>query len=402
MPVLANYTQFIGRHWETGSVANVLAYQLPAGEQPLSEAMLLGISGGAAFGYFVFDYKDTDPHVSLLSRNTFDPLDTFLERLAIPQDLYQTQDSGKAERNLIEILESGRPAIVWADMFSLPYNALSPDEQMWAMMPIVVYGYEDDMVHIADRASTPLTVSTEDLVRARARVKKDRFRVLALGAPDRDKLPSAIQKGIWQCIALYTEAPPKGGRDNFGFAAYEKLATMLTNTRNKQSWERLLPPGSRMYAALAGFGYQPGAFGWATTFPSNQVDDRMLYSEFLDESADILNKPMLRQAGEQFRKSSAAWRGLANAFLPNEVPLMKETRELLISKRDLFVSEGGAALDEIQKIDRKLVELRASAASEFPMSAEAVVQMRAHLADEIMEISDIERGAIDTLQGAMA
>ena len=107
-------------------------------------------------------------------------------------------------------------------------------------------------------------------------MKNDRFKVIALDGPDLSKLPGAIRKGIWQCIALFTEAPPKGGRDNFGFAAYEKLAAMLTNTRNKQSWERLLPPGRRMYAALAGYGYQPGAFGWARTFPSNQVEDRIL------------------------------------------------------------------------------------------------------------------------------
>jgi hypothetical protein len=364
--------------------------------------MLMGISGGAAFGYFVFDYKDVDPHVSLLSRNTFDPLDTLLERLAIAQDVHQTQNADKAERNLIDVLESGRPAMVWADMFSLPYNALAPSEDMWGTMPIVVYGIEDDNVYIADRSSTPLTVSVKELAAARARVKKDRFRVMALGSPDMSKLPGAIQKGIWQCIALFTEAPPKGGRDNFGFAAYEKLAAMLTNTRNKQSWERLLPPGRRMYAALGGYGYQPGAFGWARTFPSNQVDDRMLYAQFLDESADILDKSDLRQVGEQFRTSSAAWRELSEALLPNDVPLFKETRELLITKRDLFTDEGGAALEEIQGIDRRLEEIRSAVAAEFPMSAEAVTAMREGLAEQVLKISEIERGAIDSLQDAMS
>jgi len=133
MPILADYTQFGGRHWETGSVHNVLAYQqvnIPETGQAISEAMLMGISGGAAFGYFVFDYKDTDPYLSLLSRNTFDPLDTLLERLAIPQDRVHTAEAGKGERNLIDVLESGRPAIVWADQFSLPYNALPADEQV--------------------------------------------------------------------------------------------------------------------------------------------------------------------------------------------------------------------------------------------------------------------------------
>jgi hypothetical protein len=402
MPTLTNYNHFIGRHWETGSVANVLVYQSPSGARPLSEAMLLGISGGVAFGYFVFDYKDSDPHVALLSRNTFDPLDTLLDRLAIPQDLLQTQNEAKAERNVLDVLESGRPAIVWADMFSLPYNGLKMDDQMWAMMPVVVYGYEDGRVHIADRSSAPFSVSADALAQARARVKKDRFRVLALGQPDRDKLPNAIRKGIWQCISLYTEAPPKGGRDNFGFAAYKKLAAMLTNTRNKQSWERLLPPGRRMFAALAGFGYQPGAFGWARTFPSNQVDDRELYADFLEESADLLQKPDLQIVADQFRLSSKAWLALSEALLPSDVPLFKECRDLLIKKRDLFVRNGEGALGEINLINQRLEEMRSDAAKKFPMSPREVAEFRAGLADQVENIREIEEVAIDDLQSAMA
>ncbi len=405
MSILSNYTQFDGRHWETGSVHNVLAYQgieVPETGQPISEAMLMGISGGAAFGYFIFEYASTDPYVSLLSRNTFDPLDTLLERLAIPQDLFNTTDPSKGERNLIDVLEGGRPAIVWTDVFGLPYNALSHDDQMWAMLPIVVHGYADGEVHIADRSSQSLLITEAELATARARVKKDKYRVLALGVPDLGKLPGAIQKGIWQCIALYTEAPPKGARDNFGFAAYEKWAKMLTNTRNKQSWERMLAPGSRMFAALAGFGYQPGAFGWARTFPSNQVDDRRLYAEFLDEAALILKRPGLKVAGEKFRASSEAWLNLSEALLPDDVHLLGETKELLLLKHDLFVKEGGGARDELLEAEARLSEIYSLAAAEFPMSEQEVASMREGLAEHVMNISNIEREAIELLQAAMA
>ena len=405
MPILRDYSQFDGRHWETGSVHNVLAYQgieVPETGQPISEAMLMGISGGAAFGYFIFEYKGYDPYVALLSRNTFDPLDTLLERLAIPQDLFHTTDASKGERNLIDVLEGGRPAIVWADVFGLPYNALSHDEQMWAMLPIVVHGHTDSEIHIADRSSQSLLITNSELATARARVKKDKYRVLALGAPDLSKLPGAIQKGIWQCIALYTEAPPKGGRDNFGFAAYEKLAKMLTNTRNKRSWERMLAPGSRMFAALAGAGYQQGVFGWARTFSSNQVDDRKLYADFLDEAAVILKKPGLKKAGEQFRTASDAWLNLSEAALPNEVPLLREAKELLLLKNNLFVDSGDRELDEIRKADKRLTEIYSEAAAEFPMSDKEVTSMREGLAEHVMNISSIEQEAIELLQAAMA
>lgn len=404
MPILPQYTQFAGRHWETGSVSNALAYQgaqIPQIKGPFSEALLLGVSGGAAFGYFVFDYKGHDPHVALLSRNTFDPVQTLLDRLAVPQDLFQTADPKRGERNLIEVLESGRPAIVWADAFSLPYSTPTADQAIWGMLPILVYGYEGGKVYIADRSAKPLTATVDELAKARARVKKEKFRVLALGAPDLKKLPGAIQKGIWQCIELYTEPPPKGTRDNFGFAAYQKWASMLTNTRKPQSWERLLAPGSRMYAALAGSEHQPGAFGWACTFPSNQVDDRLLYADFLAQAAVILRKPKLKAAGERFRASSAAWQELAKALLPDEVPLFKETRQLLLRKRDLFINEGEAAGADRKKISVRLAEIRASIDKKFPLSAKGVTALREHLAEQVLRVSEIERQAIELMQAGM-
>ncbi len=404
MPMLNDYAEFDGRHWETGSVRNALAYQkvvAPHTKQPLSEALLLGISGGAAFGYFVFDYSATDPFVALLSRNTFDPLDTLLERLGIAQDRLHTANLDKAERNLIEVLEGGRPAIVWADVFSLPYNGLNSSDQMWTMSPIVVYGFHDGKAYIADRAAVPLTVSAHELARARGRIKKDKHRVLALSPPDFDKLKGAVESGIRQCIALYTEAPPKGGRDSFGFAAYQRLANMLTNTRNKQSWQRLLAPGRRMYAALAGFGFQPGAFGWARSFASNQVDDKALYADFLEEAATLLNRTPLEEAAEAFRASSAAWGQLSDRMLPDEVPLFGEARRLILDRRERFITEGTAAIEDVQAIDERLEQIFDQVAGEFPLSSEQVIEMREELAERVIGIAEMERQAISRLQAAM-
>src|SRR5690606_6100510 len=153
--------------------------------------------------------------------NTFRPLDTLLERLAIPQDIFRTDNPRKGEANLLEVLEGGRPALVWADMFSLPYNDLPYDQRNWGMTPLLVYGYEDGTAYIADRSNHPIRVSTDDLAKARARVKKDEFRVVMLDAPDWNRLPAAVTQVIWQCISQYTEAPPRGTRDNFWYAAWQ-------------------------------------------------------------------------------------------------------------------------------------------------------------------------------------
>src|SRR5215510_8948921 len=103
-------TQFNGRHYETGSIYNALALQgvkAPHTGKPYSEALLLGVSGGIAFGYFTFEYKGYLPHVAMLTRNKFSPFNTILERLGIAQDIQQTSKAEIAEKNLVSDLESG-------------------------------------------------------------------------------------------------------------------------------------------------------------------------------------------------------------------------------------------------------------------------------------------------------
>lgn len=255
-------TEFAGRHYETGNLANALAARgalAPHTGQPYTEALLLGISGGIALGYFVFEYKGHLPHLALLTRNTFDPLETIFDRLALPREVQQTTNPAQAEANLTAALEAGHAPLVWADMLSLPYLGAGRQTDNWAMIPLVVLAREGDDYWVADRARRALRVPAAALAEARGRVKQDRYRLLTLDPPDAGRVAAALHKGLWQCLSLFTEAPPKGAKDNFGFAAYARWAHLLTNTRHKHSWARLFAPGARLYQALAGTPQQPGA-----------------------------------------------------------------------------------------------------------------------------------------------
>jgi hypothetical protein len=403
MPVLKHYQEFAGRHWETGTIRNALAYQgvkAPHTGQPTSEALLLGITGGITVGYFTFEYSGYLPHLALLTRNTFSPMETLLERLAIPQEIYRTDKPQKGEANLLEVLEAGRPALVWADMFTLPYNDLAFDQHNWAMWPILVYGYENGTAYIADRSSRPFQVSAETLQKARSRVKKDEFRVVMLDAPDWNKLPGAVSQAIWQCISLYTEAPPKGARHNFGLAALDHWAEMLTNTRNKQSWARYFPPGERLWMALVGDLVQPGAYGWIVREQGNSAE-RGMYADFLDEAAVILNKPALRESANLFRESEKAWSVLAEMLLPDDVPMLKEAKELLDRKRTAFIEQGKEGLATIREANQRLKALQAEATANFPLSETEAADFRARLATQVTKIRALESDAVNCLKAAM-
>ena len=255
MPTLDNYNQFEGLHWETGTVRNYYDFcgvKAPHTGKPYTEALLMGISGGAVMGYFVFAYQGIDPMARILTRNTFDPMETMLQRLGAVQDVRQTASAERAVGNLVDALANGTPAITWVDAMSLPYDPQPYEFEFPHMLPVVVYGFDEetDRAWIADRARVQLVASTGQLAAARAKVKKFRHRIMTLEEPDADKLQEAVQSGIRDSIQLYTEKPPKGARHNFGFAAYQRWADALRKPKMRGSWDKEFPRGRKMYAGL--------------------------------------------------------------------------------------------------------------------------------------------------------
>lgn len=401
MPILNNFTQFDGIHWETGTVRNALDYQgivAPHNGKPYSEALLMGISGGAVMGYFSFAYGGHDPQARILTRNTFSPWDTLLSRLGVIQNVMHTTKPEKGVQNLIDTLNDGLPAIVWADLFTLPYNTLPWGDDVWAMFPILVYGYDEDngIVHVSDRAKVPLTVETTVLAKARARVKKDKFRIITLDLPNHDKVSAAVQAGIWDCINLYTEKPPKGSKNNFGLAAYHHWVKLLTKPKTRMSWEKEFPAGRKMYAGLVSQYVDINIFG------KNGRAERDTYGAFLEEAATLLQKPDLSKVAQTFRQSAAAWQDLSQQLLPDDVPMLKETRNLLDKRYQLFLNEGNDSLEKRQQITQRLDEIKAEMAADFPLNDGEVVQLRQAIADQVMIIHDIEATAVEQLKHAIS
>jgi hypothetical protein len=402
------HTPFRGRHPESGSICNALALQgvvAPHTQQPYSEAFIMGLSGGATFGYFLFDYKGHAPMLSLLSRNTFDPFETTLNRLNCARDVLQTSDSAKAERALRDAIEGGQPVIVWADMCTLPYNGLQ-DAAWWAMSPVVVYGIEGDRLLLADRSAVPLDVNMTTFSAARARIKKDRNRAMTISAPDVNKLPKSIRAALLQCVALYTQAPPKGARTNFGFAAYQQWADMLVNTRNSHAWSRFFSAGLGHWSALAGGGMSPGLIGWIETFGAGDGFERALYAEFLDEAASLLKQTALKRAADAFRAAHGAWKQLVRTAMPEDIALCREARELIVQKHAAFVCGGAHTMDERSRMDARLAELRQTATNADYAVAQGltetrIVEIRAAMRADVQRIAAHERTAIDAIRAAL-
>ncbi len=400
MPILADYCQFTGLHWETGTVRNYLDYcgaKAPHTGEPFSEALLMGISGGAVMGYFVFAYQGIDPHARILTRNTFDPMETLLRRLGTEQNARQTASAARAVSNLVDTLEQGRPAITWVDAYSFPYDPQPMEFEIPHMLPVVVFGFDEetDRVSIADRARVPLYVSTGELAAARAKVKKFRHRVLTLGMPDDDKIGDAVLDGIRDSIQLYTEKPPKGARHNFGFAAYQRWADALRKPKMRGSWEKEFPPGRKMFAGLE------SVFSDTHTYGKEGYAERDVFADFLDEAARILDRPSLREAATQFRTSGLAWRDLGELLLPDAIAPWGEARRLMLENQRIFLEQGASSYDEGKDNADRLIAIRHEMETDFPLSEAEVVNFREAIAEQALKISAIEEVAVEAMKEAI-
>ncbi|MCC6613687.1 MAG: DUF4872 domain-containing protein [Anaerolineae bacterium] len=399
MPQLADYKQFDGLAWATGYLTNALAYQgvtAPHTGQPYSEALLMGISGGIAAGYFAFEYEGYDPHLHFLTRYPFneEPVAAF-ERLAIPTEPRTTTDPQKGVANVIDALVAGKPAIVWLDVISLLMGA--EQEDLWLVMPVLVYGYDAQAgtVHIADRARVPIVVDAERFAAARARLSKTRQRMMTIGAPDPDRLPNAVEAGIRACIDIFTGKPPVGTPSSWGFAAYDKWIDLLTQSKTKQSWAKMFATGPRMYAGLT------STYKYLEDFYTGGAGARGIYADFLDEAAQILSKPDLHAVADQFRACARLWTAFADALLPQTIPPLKEARDLLDREYHHFLECGLDTDGERVQIRARQDALRKAMDDGFPLDEAQAAVMRENLAGHVAGIRDAEQEAFAALKGTL-
>jgi hypothetical protein len=400
MTILKDYRNFDAVHYETGTVHNILTYQglrMPHTKKAPSEALLLGLSGGITFAYFSFAYKGMDPHVALLTRNTFNPLERLFNGMGVVRDVKQTTDAAKAEKNLLAALDGGRPALVWADYFSLPFTTYdgTMGKGMYMMGPLVVYGVDDKDVYIAGTSMVPLKASRKEFATSRARVKKEKFRMMTLDVPSFDKLPQNVEAALRGTVKSFFTSPIKGYASNFGFAAYQRWADILTNDRDKQSWNRIFPAGRPMFAGLT------SSFDRIETFWTGGAASRPAFADYLDEASLIIERPALREVAKQFKSLAPAWNSLCMALLPDEIAPFREARELMVRKRDLYQQKGAASLKEIKKIHERLAKIRTAMQTKFPLKGGVELDFKENLRTHILKVYDLEHKAITALDAAL-
>lgn len=392
--LIKDYHQFGGKHYETATVRNVLAHRgltAPHTGQPFSEELLFGLGSGLGMTYFVFEFSNV-PTMYIGTRYHLELAREICKRLGLTIKVQETTGAKGAEKQLKLALEQGNPVIAWCDLASLPYFALPASLIKMAGHMIVVYGFEEEQVYVADTTNSALTITPEILAASRIAMTAQKNRIMTIEPPAQiENLKDAVLEAIRANCRFMLEP----SLANFGLKALPKWAALITNSKDKKGWPKLFPAGPHLYEALKNIYFYIESYGVSGGF-------RLMYAQFLQEASAITGLTSLKEVADQYCELGQKWNAFASAALPDEVPLFKETKELYVRKRQLFQEQGQKALSEMQQIEARLRAVKDEASETFPLTQAEIDDLLAELQRHILGLSEGETQALTALHSLTA
>lgn len=391
-----------GTYGETTAIRHILSlYGATAAHngQPLSEAMLFGVSGGIGFAYFNFEYEGLEPTLYIGVGQRYNTrfgqlMDGLYRRLGLETNVRMTKSAQQAEAQLTNDLARELPVILHVDRGNLPYYA---EDTEYGDHAIVVLGYDGkgrDYL-IADLTRHRLSISPPDLSSARESIDSLSFRSLTLGRPENPiDVTEGIIRGVRQCWNRMLNPPHP--RTNFGLSGLEKWSEMINNSKARKGWLKVFTPGLHLYVGLH-WTYQ-----CIQTLETGGGAMRGMYADFLAEAEGVVNKPQLGEAAVLYRDLAQQWTELAQATLPEELPLLRRTRELIIQAERLFLDQGTSAIPDMEKIRSDQALLHEEALSDFPLDKSQSQDLLDGLHERLVKIVKVEEEAVLLLKSCMS
>ena len=110
----------------------------------------------------------------------------------------------------------------------------------------------------------------------------------------------------------------------------------------------------------------------------------------------------MNDAAKQYRELAALWSKLSHSALPDSVKVFKEARELRLRKMQLFNLQGATALNEIKKVNARMVAIKTSMKEKFPLNEGETNALLSDLSKQVSEIHKVEVAAAIGLKKLVA
>ncbi|MBI3764008.1 MAG: BtrH N-terminal domain-containing protein [Chloroflexi bacterium] len=269
---------------------------------PISEEMLLGL--GAGVGFIYWHQKGMPPFIGgrANARGEFEPLAG--KRTGVQVTAHTTSSARAAERTLLEMLDSGQPAMIQCDMGFLPYFDFGGYDYHFGGHVVVVCGYNarTRQVLVADRREELHPVSMEQLEKARASTFKPFPPKHRWYTFDFSRKRQPTGREVRQAIAEQSKgmlAPPIS---NLGVKGIRKAAESVLKWPALMDESALRRALFNAYISLDATGGTGGGIF------------RYMFSRFLREVAGTTGDPRLNEIADTFQRIGDRWQDVAAMF----------------------------------------------------------------------------------------
>lgn len=376
---------------------------------PLTEPHALVIGGGIGIGVFHFHYAAEGVGTFFIAgRHKWDDdlafIDGGLRRLGLVATVSETSSPKAADRQLREALDTQRPVVAWVDVAVLGTRGYPAEWEGGGYHVVVVRTIDDarGVVIIEDLTQVPIEVPLDVFGRARARIAKQKNRLLWLGdgggeIPGPEVVRAAERAGLMATIDGFDHPRTR----QFSLAALTDWSARLRGTGH-DSWATVFPPGEWLWSGLASVHEYIRADGTGGGLL------RTMFGRGLQEVAGHAGEERLAGLGRRYGASADdqavadAWNALGDAALPEALPAFRRTRELQHVRASVYRTQGSAALPELRVAWEELAAIRESMRHAFPLTDGQVRDLLSDLADRVDAIAMEERDALEAVRAVTA
>ncbi|MHA1269903.1 MAG: BtrH N-terminal domain-containing protein [Candidatus Helarchaeota archaeon] len=315
--MIDNFKHMSGKNCQLSSLQKVLNHY----GIEISENLLLGIASGLGFIYWDMKLMPV-PFVGGLNGKNITIFENILNRLGGSLKLLKTGSLRVSYNTLKDFLKQNIPIIVFVDMAYLPYffreNAPYPmEEAHFGGHTIVIYGLNENekILYVSDRFNKPSKLSIQNFMDAHSSkhapfAANNRKLDITIPKTTPDLKPIIIN-AIKENVEIMINPPIR----NLGLKGMLKFKEMVGTWTDKFDDEKLL------FALVNTWIYnQTGGTGGALF--------RNMYHDFLIESYEIIDNKILSEAADIFSQAAQAWDNVALYLLPDELPSLKEIRDI--------------------------------------------------------------------------
>lgn len=370
----------------------------PRTGQSFSETTLFGLAGGIGIGVFSFFYEKANfSSLFLAGRHEwFDDhgyLEVACERFGLTPTVRETSTVKTAGKQLREAIADG-PCVAWVDMAHLPHRAMPAEYCGSGYHVVTIYKLDEaaGTALVGDLGDEPVSIPLDDLAKARARIQKQKNRLLTVtGSAKSINLAKLVKAGLAACVHKLRNPTLKAAARNFKLDALAVLADRMYGSKDKDRWERTFARGPNLWRGLTGLHDSIEYYGTGGGLC------RPLFADFLTETGTALKDPRLTALAKRYADLGRRWSDLADAALPDAVPAFREAKALCARKAELLASDGPSVADEVRAAWTDLGDMAKRVGEDFPLSESECADLRANLHARVRALHADETAALSAL-----